>query len=560
MGYSIPGADYTLPPLQVNVAAKIGSDFAKAIQKLGDIRRQERKEAKELLATQNNFKNQLLIQQNELKTGFFSTLNEAGFSSDGDQAVLFDQFSTVLNSKAKEAMEARVKMQFDQEITDDERQELAKKVADFNVYSKSSLTQIGGLVADYEAMKDLNMIVVGNPKNGEQLSYQIALQNIGNGDPKIFDKNAIIDTKLTEQRGNNMITSTVKIPANSKYFQTVARNTGSGPGSAVSVLQRGLDEGIIKEEMIDGRKFLVFKNTINATNYSKKDGMDLVVEGVQKLNSTEVFEQHKFIKPNTGAFLPEFIGQDNEVISVQDKVDSNGKPTGWTDTVQYNIINIDRMASDQNFLKDIDATYDSIFENSEVSRAVQENYLLQIGISRGLDDFDNVDGSVKKKRIMDAMVTDLFSSRLASSGDVDNAQMPFVLDPKNPVSQNLIDSAMASGFKNPVTQQDYKMGETIYVIRKEIERSKKEEGSVDKYTPSDTEERLLNAYRNPTSIGEILLPGQASGAALSYDPNSNTWQITKLVNNVRVATGSPITTEEQAKKVLKRSMGYLIKQ
>ena len=221
MGYSIPGADYTLPPLQVNVAAKIGSEFARAIQKLGDIRRQERKEAKELLATQNNFKNQLLIQQNELKTGFFSTLNEAGFSSDGNQSILFDQFSGVLNSKAKEAMEARVKMQFDQEITDDERQELAKKVADFNVYSKSSLTQIGGLVADYEAMKDLNMVVVGNPKNGEQLSYQIALQNIGSGDPKIFDKNAIIDTKLTEQSGNNMISSTVKIPANSKYLSPI---------------------------------------------------------------------------------------------------------------------------------------------------------------------------------------------------------------------------------------------------------------------------------------------------------------------------------------------------
>jgi len=558
MGYSIPGADYTLPPLQVNVAAQIGSDFARAIQKLGDIRRQERKEAKELLATQNNFKNQLLIQQNELKTGFFSTLNEAGFSSDGNQSILFDQFSGVLNSKAKEAMEARVKMQFDQEITDDERQELAKKVADFNVYSKSSLTQIGGLVADYEAMKDLNMIVVGNPKNGEQLSYQIALQNIGNGDPRMFDKDAVIDTKLTEQSGNNMITSTVKIPANSKYFQTVARNTGSGPGNAVSVLQRGLDEGIIKEEMIDDRKFLVFKNTINATNYSKRDGMDLVVEGVQKLDSTEVFTQQKFLTPG-GGFKPEFIGQDNEVIEVRDQVDSKGKPTGWTDTVQYNVINIDKMSSDQNFLQDIDATYDSIFDNAEVSRAVQENYLLQIGISRGLDDFDNVDSSVKKKRIMDAMVTDLFSSRLASSGDVDNAQMPFVLDPKNPVSQNLIDSSIASGFKNPVTQQDYKMGDTIYVIRKEVERSKKEISS-DKYTASDSEERLINAYRDPRGIGEIILSGQADSAALLYDPNSKTWQVTKVINGIRVASGAPITAEEEARKILKRSMGYLVKQ
>ena len=61
-------------------------------------------------------------------------------------------------------------------------------------------------------------------------------------------------------------------------------------------------------------------------------------------------------------------------------------------------------------------------------------------------------------------------------------------------------------------------------------------------------------------MGEIILSGQADNAALSYDPNSNTWQITKVINGVRVAKGAPITTEEEAKKVLKRSIGYLVKQ
>jgi len=555
MGYSIPGADYTLPPMQINIGAEIGKSFSAALIRLGEIRRQERKEAKELLATQNAFKNQLLIQQNELKTGFFSTLNEAGVTSDGNQSELFDQFQVIVNDKAKAALDARVQMQFDQDISDEERQKLAKQVADFNVYSKSSLEQIGGLLADADSIYENKMIVVGDPSNGEQLGYQIALTNIANSDPKTFDKDAIISRQLTEQNGDNLITSVVKIPANSQYFKTTLRESSGG---AATVLQKGLDQGVIKEEMIGGRKFLVFKNVINASNYSKKGGMDLVVQQLDKLNSTEVFKQFNFINED-GTFKPEFIDQNNEVIVLEDEKDFDGKSTGWQDKMQYNIIDVARMSSDQNFLKDIEATYKAVFNNPKISRAQQENYLLQVGISRGIADFDNVSADQKKQQITAAMVEDLFSDRLSGTGNIDNAQMPFLLG-DNETSKMLIESATASGFKNPVTGEPYKKGDTIYVIRKQTERIKPKEGGSDKYTASDTEERLLNAYRDPTSIGEILLPGQADNAALSYDPNSNTWQITKVVNGVRVATGATIKTEEEAKKVLNRSIGYLVKQ
>jgi len=555
MGYSIPGADYTLPPMQINIGAEIGKSFSAALIRLGEIRRQERKEAKELLATQNAFKNQLLIQQNELKTGFFSTLNEAGVTSDGNQSELFDQFQAIVNDKAKSALDARVQMQFDQDISDEERQKLAKRVADFNVYSKSSLEQIGGLLADADSIYEDKMIVVGDPSNGEQLGYQIALTNIANSDPKTFDKDAIISRQLTEQNGDNLITSIVKIPANSQYFKTTLRESSGG---AATVLQKGLDQGVIKEEMISGRKFLVFKNVINASNYSKKGGMDLVVQQLDKLNSTEVFKQFNFINED-GTFKPEFIDQNNEVIVLEDEKDFDGKSTGWQDKMQYNIIDVARMSSDQNFLKDIEATYKAVFNNPKISRAQQENYLLQIGISRGIADFDNVSADQKKQQITAAMVEDLFSDRLSGTGNIDNAQMPFLLG-DNETSEMLIESAAASGFKNPVTGEPYKKGDTIYVIRKQTERIKPKEGGSGEYTASDTEERLLNAYRNPTNMGEIVLPGQADSAALVYDENFNTWQITKIVNGVRVASGPPIKTEEEARKILKRSIGYLVKQ
>jgi len=548
MGYSIPGADYTLPPMQINIGAEVGKSFSAALIRLGEIRRQERKEAKELLATQNAFKNQLLIQQNELKTGFFSTLNEAGVTADGNQSELFNQFQVIVNDKAKSALDARVQMQFDQDISDEERQKLAKQVADFNVYSKSSLEQIGGLLADADSMHENNMIVVGDPSNGEQLSYQIALTNIANSDPKTFDKDAIINRQLTEQNGDNLITSIVKIPANSQYFKTTVRESS---GTAATVLQKGLDKGIIKEEMIGGRKFLVFKNVINASNYSKKGGMDLVVQRLDKLKTDEVFKQFNFVDDN-GSFTPEYVDQDS-VIVVEDQLDVDKKPTGNQETVYYNIVDMNSMASNQNFLKDIEATYKAVFNNPKISRAQQENYLLQIGISRGIADFDNVSADQKKQQITAAMVEDLFSEKIASvrNGKVD--QIPYLLKADDNTSEMLIDEADSKGLINPITQKAYKANDVIYVQRvlKEITKPK-EKDSGDK--PGERQQILLNAYKDPTNIGEILLTGQADSAALTYDPNSNTWQITKVINGVRVASGPIIKTEEEAKEVLKRAI------
>jgi len=549
MGYSIPGADYTLPPMQINIGAEVGKSFSAALIRLGEIRRQERKEAKELLATQNAFKNQLLIQQNELKTGFFSTLNEAGVTADGNQSELFNQFQVIVNDKAKSALDARVQMQFDQDISDEERQKLAKQVADFNVYSKSSLEQIGGLLADADSMHENNMIVVGDPSNGEQLSYQIALTNIANSDPKTFDKDAIINRQLTEQNGDNLITSIVKIPANSQYFKTTVRESS---GTAATVLQKGLDQSIIKEEMIGGRKFLVFKNVINASNYSKKGGMDLVVQRLDKLKTDEVFKQFNFVDDN-GSFTPEYVDQDS-IIVVEDQLDVDKKPTGNQETVYYNIVDMNSMASNQNFLKDIEATYKAVFNNPKISRAQQENYLLQIGISRGIADFDNVSADQKKQQITAAMVEDLFSEKIASvrNGKVD--QIPYLLKADDNTSEMLIDEADSKGLINPITQKAYKANDVIYVQRvlKEITKPKEKDSS--EYKPGERQLILLKAYKDPTNMGEILLTGQADSAALSYDPNSNTWQITKVINGVRVASGPIIKTEEEAKEVLKRAI------
>ena len=77
MGYSIPPGDYSLPPsIGVNVGADIGKSIAAGITAYGNRRRAERAEAKRLQQTQNAFKNELILRQNELKTDVSTLTSE----------------------------------------------------------------------------------------------------------------------------------------------------------------------------------------------------------------------------------------------------------------------------------------------------------------------------------------------------------------------------------------------------------------------------------------------------------------------------------------------------
>ena len=98
MGYSIPPPDFTLPPMQINVGAEIGKSFGEALREYGRIKRQERKDAEKLLQTQNAFKNQILINQQEAKTKFFKSVEAAGIYDTDKENELVDQFKVVVNN------------------------------------------------------------------------------------------------------------------------------------------------------------------------------------------------------------------------------------------------------------------------------------------------------------------------------------------------------------------------------------------------------------------------------------------------------------------------------
>lgn len=490
MGYSIPPGDYSLPPsIGVNVGADIGKSIAAGITALGDRRRAERAEAKRLQATQNAFKNDLILRQNELKTGYFTSLEEAGYQDDpSKENELFDQFKTEIDTRARAALDARMKMQFDADIDDDERIRLGQIVTDFKTYSEKSLGQMGDLISDANLVTDTGNVVVGDPMNGEQLGNILALQNINGAKAASFDPRAITSRTLKTKGNQNVVTSTVKIPANSTYFENANK---AGEGGANSIIQNGVLAGNIKKEEIDGELFYVFNTDINVSNYSTKGSMDLVQEKLPIQSSDKVLQENKFIN-NQGSFNQNFVKQDPVVISEIEK-DSNGNPTGYSNTVDYNIVDVGSMTFDKAYIAELDAEYESIFTNPDVSQAQKQQYLIDIGVVENIKSIQALDPKLQKKRIMGAMNENIwegyFPDKYVSSGTGSQQiqKQLGVLNKKtgefdlDETDQLLLKSIQDQGIKNPVTGELYQKGDSIYVIRTEKSRvtPKDDEGGDD---------------------------------------------------------------------------------
>ena len=101
-------------------------------------------------------------------------------------------------------------MQFDADLSDEERMRLGGVVNDFKSYSEKSLQQMGGLLSDADVVTSLDHVVVGDPMNGEQLGNILALQNLNGAQAASFDPRAITSRKLNTKGNQNIVTSTVK--------------------------------------------------------------------------------------------------------------------------------------------------------------------------------------------------------------------------------------------------------------------------------------------------------------------------------------------------------------
>ena len=477
MGYSIPGPDFSLPPMQINVGAEIGKSIGDALVVYGQRKRQERKDAKKLKDTQNAFKNQLLINQNEKKTEFLQSVEKAGYLDTDKTDELFDQFKGVINTKAQAALEARMAMEFQPDLSDEDRTKYAEVVSDFENYSKTSTTQMGELIADIDSLHDENTTVVGDPTNGEQLINTISLQNLSGSPADIFGDGSLTSRTLIEKNGKNIVQSVVKIPTNSAYLANVNTSTGKG---AAAMIAGGLLSRKIKLEKIDGKDYYVFKNDINISNYSTKNGMDMVQPKIAIQQPAEVFKENKFLN-DKDEWNTSFISAE-PVVTTELEVDSEGKKTGYQKTVNFEIIDVDKMQNDPAYIIEMNSQYESIFNDPNTSLAQRQAYLLDIGSLANPKELNKVDSKKAKDIVINDMTTQIFSGyfkgQYKSTGNrSQNVQMQLgegydkngdFIGTKQ--QELILNKAKAEGIKNPITGELYEAGQTIYLQRTEKSR------------------------------------------------------------------------------------------
>lgn len=532
MGYTIPSGDYSLPPLQVNVGAELGKSFGSALQAYGVRRDKERKEAKDLLATQDAMRNTIAIKQAELKTAFNTSLKASGIEAGSS---LFDQYQEVIKQKGQQAMEAQMNMNFGTDITDEQRAEYANAITSFKSYATSSLNQMGKLVSDVDFLNDKDYIVVGNANNGEQLANRIALGAIGGINEEVYGKGVIVDKKLEVVNGNNIVNSTVKVPISSKFFNQVAANGGDAINKQI---QAGLNSNPPTVKMEDG--YYVFSRTIDVSNYESRGGMDLLQKKIDRIKPNEFLMNAKVLDKDAA-----FTHLSKPIITSGDEVNIDGEKTGYYVTNETEIVDLAASTTSKEFKDQLNAEYDRVF-NSDQSVSQKQDYLYSIGIADDItgEEWQNLSPTARKEKINNALTEHLFEGRfpgLANPSEKIN-QVSVLLKEDDEKSKQLLAAAMEQGIKNPLTNSDYKIGDTIYVKETQTSRDKREKktgtgggGGSD----FQTNMKILNSKINDAADNDAIL---SLFTTVQQTPGQETFL--KLINGkVKEVKKNPTTKE-----------------
>lgn len=462
MGYSIPSGDYSLPPLQVNVGAEIGKSFGAALAAVGARRQKERDDAKKLKATQNAFKNTLVLNATKLKTDFIKSAADQGYVDDVNMGgQLIDQWKEQIKIKSLAAIDARMKMEFDQDLSDEDRNMYAQTVTDFESYSTGSLQQLGAFTADANDSTNEGFVVSGNAANGEQTVNMFTLSNVQGNPASMYGPNAIATRDLRVENNQNIVTSTVKIPVDSEYLTTVNKQGG---GIATTQLEEWSQPGgKVKKEKIGDKDYYVFQSDINLSTYSRPGGVDLVNEAIKVPKSDDVLTELGFLKD--GSFATPFIAKD-DVIESEVQIDSRtNKPTGYTETVSYNIVDVGKMTKDKAYLAEIKSQYESVFLDPKTDYSLKQQYLTDIGYSAHTwEELSDMDPGYAAQQVKDAMIEHQWEGYFPKQFGEKVALTQVELKKGSALLKQ------AGLFNNPIGGQPYEAGDVVYVTRAVKER------------------------------------------------------------------------------------------
>ena len=299
-------------------------------------------------------------------------------------------------------MQAQLDMTFGQDMTDEQRMQNAKIVAEVKNYTSSTLTQMGAFVSDIDKVNNDDYVVYGDDTNGEQLANTFGLNAFGG---KQISPDAIINGDLTGEGNTNDVGTTVSIPINSPFFASVKSEGGT---TVMDQIKKGLDaeHGLIKQQEIGGKQYYTFATNVTLNNYESSGGVDLVQKKLSTLESDKTF-QDIGLMDETGAWSKTNVDQ-NTVTTSNLQVDGDGVPTGYRVTKNYNIVDVNKMIGSKPYQDQIKAEYDSVFNSNAIppiSKFIQQNYLRQIGSSLNMNSKEWKNARPEDRR--DAVMSDI---------------------------------------------------------------------------------------------------------------------------------------------------------
>ena len=478
MGYKIPGPDYTLPPAQFSWAAEAAKGVASGIREYTRYRREQQEEAGKLAQAELEFKNTLFI--NQAKT--LGTFNKKAKEALGEESELYEQFTGIVRDKAKQAMAASVAMQFDKNLSDEERAGYAQTVADFDTYTSSSMEQLGGLIADYNAFVNKDdmkgQVVVGNPMNGERFFNEITLVNLGGRGPAMLDTDTANFSRTVEPDGNNnIVTSVVRLPKNHpavlKHKQYIEKGLLENGGKYTY--------GSLTEE--DG--MYVFKSVINAGVYGTQDGFDLVQPVRAKVNGTEIMKTVNFL--NDENTIADNDIQQGAFVTKTELKDYAGTGVDKMETTRNRIVNIANLTSNEAFQMELGAEYAAAFGPTQ-SISQQVAYVNNnLGIAELPPGFKDEYGSLenflakapdesKLQFVKNALQADILQSSfppLYMSQKQYNAPKTII----EPAEGDLLEYLQKNNFTNEFGKP-YVEGDNVYMIQEQtLENKPEDDGS-----------------------------------------------------------------------------------
>ena len=534
MGYSIPGADFTTPAqLQTNVGAETGRTVGGMLAQFGKQLQLANVQAKKTEALQGQMEDSIMVTNSKIT----NTALAAGKEKFGSNNVLYDEWKEAVLKRGAQATQDQIDFRFGG-LTGEAKAAKLASANGFDTWLDESQKNMGRLLTDVMGRAEAGTRIIGDPTNSEQQLNQVILSaNGGESAVANFGEGATMTRSLS---GDNkeLVNTLVRIPVNSETLTTL--NSKSG-GTAISVYEKGVEEGIIKKHTDSkGKQYYEFEKQIDTSSYSRPGGVDFVIENEVAIDSGQTFQDLGYLdkdmvlKPSMyatvgggeltedGADVSAPKGEPASFTSSSTK----GAAPGYIKTTTSKIIGINQMYNSPALAVQVNAATDGILLSSRKTDAKIASFAAYGVVS--LDDFPDMKkehGSLRnflqagdkdkvkaftKRTIQETMFKDLFN-KTDNRGDRVYSQTE-LKDPK------LLKYLNDNGIKNSVGQP-YAMGETVY-SKNEVKETKKLDNKGPSFASQMrtnlsnkdmTDDQLINLFSVP-----VLIPGDAKSQVASF--------------------------------------------